>query len=158
MAELLELAGNSLTTATATTTGTAATATATATTTSSTAAAKPLIDMVAPVVSIQTDFSKPFERTPLIEGRVVDSGITNVGVAKVEYSIDNGKNWLPVDNTTGCGSSSSFNFLPTGTSEDGNYKIIARATDPSGNRGASLLWLVYFDHPQAPSFGRGRLV
>jgi hypothetical protein len=128
-----QIVDNSFTTAVA---GTITTTTTTAVTTASTTSRaiptpKPLKDTVAPVISIDTEFEKPFLEAPKITGTSSDRGAINVGVVSVEYSIDDGKNWLPVDEGT-----TKFEFTPT-IFEDGNYKIKVRAKDKTGNTGYS---------------------
>ena len=106
---------------------------------------KPLVDTVKPVVSISTDFSKPYLMAPTIEGKAYDGGDVNVGVVGVEYSLDGGKNWLPVDNLEGAGNkSASFEFTPVGL-DDGNYLIKMRAKDSSGNVGQSKVYTMVVD-------------
>ena len=78
------------------------------TTTTTTAKATPTptpkpTDKTAPNVLIDFDFSKPFREAPKITGKATDTGAVNPGVAKVEYSTDDGKNWIPVDELKGKG-------------------------------------------------------
>jgi hypothetical protein len=123
-------------------------------------------EAVAPTVSLSGNFSKPFTTVPRIEGRATD----NVGVAKVEYSTDGGENWSAVDSmvaatttrTTGRGrnrrtvtttdaTSVSFAFTPL-VRDDGNYEMLVRATDPSGNQAKSAPVTVIIDR-LPPRFG-----
>ena len=135
-----EVGGNSFTTAAALTAATATTTTTTSRTPSTTTATRG--DTILPTALITTQFSDPFEESPVVEGRASD----NTAVSKVDYSIDGGVNWLPVDNTSGLGGKSvSFDFSPLGVSEDGNYKIMVRATDSSGNRGVSRVYTLVID-------------
>ncbi|HBP51405.1 TPA: hypothetical protein DD455_03685 [Candidatus Shapirobacteria bacterium] len=106
---------------------------------------KPLVDRVRPTVRISTDFSKPYLIAPTIEGKAFDGGDINVGVAGIEYSLDGGKNWLPVDNLEGKGKkSASFEFTPVGL-DDGNYLIKMRAKDSTGNVGQSKVYTMVVD-------------
>jgi hypothetical protein len=106
---------------------------------------RPLVDTVAPVISLNTDFSKPFTESPKITGKASDAGSTNVGVAKVEYSIDDGKNWLPADGIDNVNAiSTAFDFTPA-IFEDGNYKVKVRATDKTGNLGYSSVKTMVID-------------
>jgi len=91
----------------------------------------PFVDRIAPNVKISTDVSGSFEKAPLIEGTATDS----IGVSSVSFSTDDGTNWLPAD-TDGTGTSVDFSFTPS-LLEDGNYEILARAIDSSGNVGVS---------------------
>lgn len=85
---------------------------------------------VPPTISMSTSFAKPFKTAPAIAGTAAD----NVAVARVEYSTDGGRDWLPADHlaTKNGGANVSFSFTPILT-DDGNYQIVARATDSSGN-------------------------
>jgi peroxiredoxin len=119
--------------------------TTTTTTSSPTPTSRPLVDTVAPVVNISTDFSKPFKIAPTINGKAIDGGAVNVGVVGVEYSLDNGKNWLPVDSIDNVGKKSvSFEFTPVGL-DDGNYLIKMRAKDSTGNVGLSKTYTMVID-------------
>ncbi len=98
-------------------------------------------EKIPPTITIATDFSKPFVTAPTIVGTAAD----NVGVYSVEYSTDSGKNWLPADKQTGLGGKSvSFEFKPLNL-DDGNYKIVARATDTSGNQTLSQTYTLIID-------------
>ena len=102
---------------------------------------KSVTDTAAPGISITTNFSKPFEQPPLISGRATDA----YGIAAVEYSTDGGVNWLPTDKLTSPGKkSTTFNFVPI-LFDDGNYQIVVRATDGSGNRGVSKIYTLVID-------------
>jgi 5-hydroxyisourate hydrolase-like protein (transthyretin family) len=87
-------------------------------------------EKVPPTISLTSDLSKPFKLSPAITGRAAD----NAAVARVEYSIDGGKDWIPVDHvaTTNGGQTVTFTFTPIIT-DDGNYQIEARAIDSSAN-------------------------
>lgn len=98
-------------------------------------------DTAVPGVFLTSDLSKPYAQAPQIFGKVTDSG----GVSQVEYSIDNGRNWLPVDQVTNrYATSTSFSFLPTGLL-DGNYTIRIRAKDATGNVGFSRNYVLIID-------------
>ncbi len=88
-----------------------------------------------PTISLSTDLTQPFRLAPTIEGIAGD----NEALARVEYSVDDGKNWLPVDKVVASDKADAtstraiaFSFTPI-LSEDGNYKLQVRATDTSGN-------------------------
>lgn len=90
-------------------------------------------DTIAPTVSLLTDFSKFYKQTPVIQGTATD----NVAVISIDFSTDAGVNWLPVESAAGLNSRQvSFSFTPENL-PDGNYPIIVRATDSSGNIGVS---------------------
>ncbi|HSX01850.1 MAG TPA: Ig-like domain-containing protein [Candidatus Saccharimonadia bacterium] len=127
-------------------------------------------ETVPPTVSITSDLSRPFKQVPTISGTASD----NDAVARVEYSIDGGKDWLPVDKvtpntvttTTGKGkaaktttaatnASVTFSFTPI-LVEDGNYAIEARATDSSGNQARTAPVTLVIDR-LPPRFGAALL-
>ncbi len=114
------------TTTTTTVTGTTRTITATGTPT-------PVPDRTPPKTTIVTTLNKPFTEAPTIEGKATDPS----GVAKLEYSIDDGRNFLPIDEVEGLGkASATFTFTPLGLLDD-NYIVKIRATDSKGNTGTS---------------------
>ena len=89
----------------------------------------PIPDTTAPSITVSTDFSKPFLQSPQVSGVATD----NKAVAKMDYSLDGGHNWLPVDTVTAPGKiSTAFSFLPQPL-DDGNYALQVRAIDPSNN-------------------------
>jgi hypothetical protein len=91
-------------------------------------------ETVPPTVSISSDLTKPFKQAPAIAGRAGD----NDALARVQYSVDGGKDWLPVDQVTAAGKAATslkdvtFSFTPV-IADDGDYQIVVRATDTSGN-------------------------
>lgn len=94
----------------------------------------PIPDRIPPAVTITTDLSRSFTVAPTIGGKATDpSGVAG----NIEYSLDDGRNWAPVDvvsapNTT----STTFSFTPTGLLDD-NYHIRVRTTDGKGNTGVT---------------------
>ncbi len=107
-------------------------------------------EKIPPTMTISTDFSKPFTAAPTIVGTASD----NEAIYLVEYSTDNGKNWLPVNNLVGQGQKqASFDFTPINL-DDGNYKIVARATDTSGNQASSQTYTLVIDR-LPPTVGAG---
>ncbi|HWS49115.1 MAG TPA: redoxin domain-containing protein [Candidatus Methanoperedens sp.] len=113
----------------------------------------PLVDRVAPTIEISTDFSKPFTSTPVISGTSRDGGDIRVGVVLVEYSIDGGKNWLPLKDVENIGGRVvNFEVLP-GKFDDGNYFVKFRAKDSTGNVGYSRTVVLIIDRlpPQVGS-------
>jgi hypothetical protein len=143
---------NSFITATATSAGSSTTtSTTTVTTTPSTVTEIVLVqDKAAPSIIISTDFEKPFTQAPNITGIARDTSVSGIdpGIIAIDYSIDDGKNWLPVDSlesVKGKGESEkAFSFTPA-IFDDGNYKIKARARDPSGNIGTSITYELVID-------------
>ncbi len=108
---------------------------------------KPL-DKTAPKLSISFDSAKAYTKSPLITGKASDTGIINAGISAIEYSVDDGKNWIPVDNIKSIGKNGALNktfeFTPY-IVEDGNYLIKARAIDRSGNIGFTEAYKLVFD-------------
>jgi hypothetical protein len=107
----------------------------------------PIPDKTAPSIYLSTNFDKPFVQAPQVSGTATD----NKAVAKLEYSLDGGHNWLPVDSAPNLGkTSTTFSFLPSSL-DDGNYALQVRATDSSGNVGVSKINTLVIDRlpPQA---------
>lgn len=101
----------------------------------------PLPDKILPVVTVNSDFSNPFTVSPLISGKAQD----NIGISKIEYSVDNGKNWLSVEGVEGLGKKViNYSFTPA-IYEDGNYKLRVRAKDMFGNIGYSKKYVLVID-------------
>jgi hypothetical protein len=90
-------------------------------------------EKIPPVIGLSTALSNPYKIPPTISGTASD----NVALAAIEYSLDGGKNWLPVDQTTGLGGKNATFSFTAQNLDDGNYQIIARAIDTSGNIGLS---------------------
>lgn len=87
-------------------------------------------EKIPPTITIATNFTKPQKSVPTISGSAAD----NEALAAIEYSLDGGKNWLPVDKAPGLGTKKSeFSFTPQNL-QDGNYQVVARAIDTSGNQ------------------------
>lgn len=86
-------------------------------------------EKVLPVVTVDELSQTLFRSTPQLTGKATDNDV----IAGLEYSLDAGRNWLPIKNVTGTGSGSiTFNFIPENL-EDGNYTVTIRAIDTSGN-------------------------
>jgi hypothetical protein len=98
------------------------------------------IDMDAPKVTLQTDFSKPFVQSPTVSGIATDSQ----GVSYVEYSLDNGIDWLPVDMLMNNSNQATFSFIPQKL-DDGNYDLVTRARDNVGNLSVGIKTVVIID-------------
>jgi len=72
---------------------------------------------------------RPTAQSPTFKGSARD----NVALARVSYSVDDGRNWSLVTNVSGIGTKSAiFEFTPV-IPDDGDYLVRARATDTSGN-------------------------
>jgi hypothetical protein len=131
------------------TTSAASVNTTTTTTVTTVVASTPIVitlkDTAAPTIKLTTDFTKAFSEAPTITGTAADGGTVNAGIISVEYSLDGGKNWLPVDNIVGLGKrSATFEFTPIGLT-DGNYQVRVRAKDITGNTGTSKTYTLVFD-------------
>lgn len=82
-----------------------------------------------PAITIDTEFASSYKSAPLISGRV--NGVTSI--SRIEYSIDDAKNWLQADDVDGLGTlTAKYSFTPVNL-KDGNYSVVVRATDESGN-------------------------
>jgi hypothetical protein len=101
----------------------------------------PLPDRIPPSVSVAIDFRKPFEKPPEISGKASD----NKDISSIDYSIDDGKNWLPVDTINSVGQkATTFSFTPA-IFEDGNYSLKIRAKDSAENIGKSSTYILIID-------------
>lgn len=94
-----------------------------------------IADTIKPTVLVNTKLLESYASAPMIIGRVSDTGSVNVGIAKIQYSVDGGKNWMLVDEPSGA-SKVNFEFVPE-IFEDGSYMVQIRALDKSGNIGIS---------------------
>ncbi|MEI7632375.1 MAG: fibronectin type III domain-containing protein, partial [bacterium] len=89
---------------------------------------KPL-SAYAPIISIDSKLSSVYKTPPTVAGSV--KGAANI--TKIEYSIDNAKNWLPVDSSFGLNTlKATFTTTPINL-KDGNYFVTIRAYDDTGN-------------------------
>ncbi|HEX3082150.1 MAG TPA: hypothetical protein VHQ86_02765 [Candidatus Saccharimonadia bacterium] len=111
-----------------------------------------------PTVALTTQISGVYQAAPKITGIASD----NVGVARVDYSTDGGKNWSSVrqitPTTVGKGKNAhasntlvTFDFTPV-LNNDGNYSIMARATDTSANQSQTAPVTLVIDR-LPPKFG-----
>lgn len=103
----------------------------------------PIPDRTPPTVSITTDLTKPFLVPPEITGKASDAS----GVGKVEYSVDDGRNWNRVDEIPNLGADFvTFTFTPPPLDDD-NYKLKIRATDdaPAKNVRVSTAYTLIID-------------
>jgi hypothetical protein len=123
-------------------------------------------ETVPPTIVYTNATAGVYKAPPTFTGTAAD----NEAVARLEYSTDGGKNWAgvntvtPATATTGRGKNKvttqdahnvTFSFTPVIT-EDGNYDIVARATDPSGNQATTGRVTIVIDR-LPPRFG-GELV
>lgn len=133
-----------------TVTVTTTTTTTTTTVVTGTPKPTPTPDKTPPYVTVSTDFSEPFEKFPTVKGLATDIS----GVGPIEYSADDGTNWLPVDRILSPGAkSTSFEFT-SDIFDDGTYSLKIRATDGLGNRGNSRGFKVIIDR-LPPKIGAG---
>ena len=102
----------------------------------------PNADIIPPQITLITNLSKAYTTVPTLTGTASD----NIAVAKVDYSTDGGQNWLPVDTLTTAGQSRvTFVFTPL-LPLDGNYVIMVRATDSSGNTTTTAPQTLFIDN------------
>lgn len=82
-----------------------------------------------PTISIDTDAQGVHKSPTTVSGSAKGA----VAISKIEYSIDNAKNWLFANSTTGLGTTAaSYSVTPVNL-KDGNYFIIVRVTDVAGS-------------------------
>jgi peroxiredoxin len=83
-----------------------------------------------PVIHVLTQIHGAYKAAPLINGTATDNEV----LAAIEYSLDNGIDWLPVDSAPGLGGNkTNFSFTPQNL-KDGNYPLRVRAIDTSSNQ------------------------
>lgn len=104
-------------------------------------------DNVVPTVVITNNLSTPFIQAPSITGRATD----NVAIARVEYSLNGGLDWQAVPGVLSGSPTTNFSFTPI-LSSDGNYPLLVRAIDTSGNLSVTAGGTVVIDR-LAPSVG-----
>ena len=97
-------------------------------------------DKEAPTIALSTVLSGTYAKPPVITGTATD----NVAVRTVEYSTDNGKNWLPVDSLTRTDKQVAFSFTPL-VAADGNYRLLVRAVDVAGQTDVSAVQTLIID-------------
>ena len=98
-------------------------------------------EKVVPTIILSTVLNGVFKTAPTIQGVADD----NLALARIQYSSDGGTNWLPVDQAIGLGGRhASFSFTPLLVKE-GNYAIVVRAVDTSGNIGSSAAQTLIID-------------
>lgn len=98
-------------------------------------------EKIPPEIILTTNFDKPYKESPEILGIAKD----NEALAGIDYSTDGGKNWLQVDRDKGLGTAqANFSFKPLNL-DDGNYQIVVRAIDTSGNIGISQQKILVID-------------
>ena len=118
-----------------TTVTTTVTNTVTNTTTNTVNVTKTLVDSTPPSIRYKTEFKKIYEESPLTEIIVTD----NTGIARIEYSTDAGVNWNPVDLENNLGDKKiDISFAPN-IIEDGDYSLITKVTDTTGNKTLSKI-------------------
>lgn len=100
----------------------------------------PIPDTTPPLVKINTNFSLPFETAPSITGSVYDAS----GISKIDYSVDNGKSWIPIRFDNVGDINIRFDIKPEGLEED-NYKVRFRAYDTKSNIGYSKTFDLVID-------------
>jgi hypothetical protein len=104
-------------------------------------------DTIKPTVTLLGDFDHVYSDVPTISGNATD----NVGVSAIDYSLDDGKTWIPVDTFVGQFKKyASYSFQPTNLL-DGNWQVKVRTKDTSGNIGYSgVVTLIYDRLPPVP--------
>lgn len=100
----------------------------------------PFADKIAPVITL-APFARIEKQAPTITGTVTDNG----SVANIEYSLDDGKDWLPVDNAPTLNTAkTAFAFTPVDL-QDGTYLVRVEATDGAGNKTVSAPKVLVID-------------
>lgn len=100
-------------------------------------------ETIPPTVRFTSDITGAYKETPTFTGVASD----NEAIALLEYSVDGGNSWLPVDHVERTFSlvggrrvvtdkEVTFEFTPVNL-EDGDYMVMVRATDTSRNRAST---------------------
>jgi hypothetical protein len=98
-------------------------------------------ETVPPTITLTTALNKPFTTPPVLVGEARD----NVAVARVEYSLDGGVSWINVANPAGIGTPRvTYRVTPTAL-EDGDYSLVVRAVDASGNTAVTSKAILVID-------------
>lgn len=85
--------------------------------------------------------SEVFKSLPTLGGQASDA----VALQRIEYSTDNGLDWLPVNSAPGLGTAqTSFSFTPVNL-PDGTYKVLARAINDGGYSGVTSTITIVID-------------
>ncbi len=108
-------------------------------------------EAVSPTVVITSKIQGAQTSAPFITGEASD----NVALAGIEYTIDGGKNWLPVPGAVLGEASLKFSFKPV-LLLDGDYVIAVRVADTSGNQSVSAAVRVVIDL-MPPQVGGGTI-
>lgn len=108
-----------------------------------------VFDNTPPVITLSTDFSLPFQSPPKIQGIATDEG----GVYRLQYSVDDGKNWLPIKIVKSIASGTEFTFEPR-IVQEGNYLVRVSAEDLRKNRTVTQAFVLIIDRlsPQIGGF------
>lgn len=86
------------------------------------------------VILFEFDENPTEDTTPTFFGRAFDArGV----IAAVSYSTDGGLTWLPISQITGIGTSNTRFSVTASNLRDGNYDVVFRVKDNSGNVGYS---------------------
>jgi hypothetical protein len=98
-------------------------------------------ERVPPTIQVASVPVGSYRQAPKFSGSAKD----NEAIARVDYSLDGGVSWRRVTEYSGLNSPKvTFTFQPNEL-EDGNYNVIARAIDPSGNVGQSTQQTLVID-------------
>lgn len=119
-------------------------------------------ETVPPTIRLTTEITGAYQETPTFTGVASD----NEAIANLEYSIDGGNSWIPVDSIERSSSfvrgrrvvsekEVTFKFTPLNL-EDGDFIVMARATDTSRNRASTAPVRLVIDR-LAPQVGGSML-
>lgn len=99
-------------------------------------------ERVAPSVTLANAPAGPVASSPSLSGLATD----NDAVARIEYSVDGGLNWAPVDAVQAEPGARRvrYQFRPPALA-DGNYALVVRAVDASGNVGVTAAVALIID-------------
>lgn len=98
-------------------------------------------ETVPPTVTLQTIVKPIYNSMPSFSGAASD----NVAVARVDYSLDGGKNWLAVDKLADAGTPKASYSFTLHEIDDGNYRLQVRAEDAAGNAAVTIVYPFVID-------------
>ncbi len=98
-------------------------------------------EKIPPTIELTTNITAPQKIALLLTGKAED----NDALAGIYYSLDSGKNWLPVDTASGLGTKkATFSFKPQNL-QDGSYGLMLRAIDTSSNQATTSVQTLVID-------------
>ena len=105
-------------------------------------------DTEPPTINFAPFADKPYYAPPPMTLNAHDNG----ALARLDYSTDDGRDWLPIYKVTGLSTQNATASFTPELNQDGNYLIKVRATDSNGNQAISKAQTLVIDR-LPPQFG-----